>query len=213
MNDLLAALLVSIVLLDFVALGSSRVVAVIRACAMQGVVLAGVPLLAHPHPGGHVVLIAIGTLVVKGFVVPWLLMRAIRNVTIRREVEPLIGFTASLLLGALGAGAGLLFSSSLPLAPQHAHTNIVPAAFATVFTGFLILTTRKKAITQVVGYMLLENGIFLFGLLLLDAMPFLVEVGVLLDLVVGVFVMGIILHRIQRTFSTMDTMRFSTLRE
>jgi hydrogenase-4 component E len=172
-----------------------------------------VPLLAHPHPGGHVVLIAIGTLVVKGFVVPWLLMRAIRNVTIRREVEPLIGFTASLLLGALGAGAGLLFSSSLPLAPQHAHTNIVPAAFATVFTGFLILTTRKKAITQVVGYMLLENGIFLFGLLLLDAMPFLVEVGVLLDLVVGVFVMGIILHRIQRTFSTMDTMRFSTLRE
>jgi hydrogenase-4 component E len=213
MNDALDGLLVLIVLLDFVALGSSRVVAVIRACGLQGIVLAAVPMLAYPELGGHVLLIAAGTLLVKGFVVPWLLMRAIRNVTIRREVEPLIGFTASLLLGGLGAGLGLVFSSNLPLAPEHAHTQIVPAAFATVFTGFLILTTRKKAVTQVAGYMLLENGIFLFGLLLIDAMPFLVEIGALLDLVVGVFVMGIILHQIQRTFSTIDTMLFSTLRE
>ena len=90
---------------------------------------------------------------------------------------------------------------------------IVPAAFATVFAGFLMLTTRQKAITQVVGYMFLDNGIFLFGLLLIEALPILVELGVLLDLVVGVFVMGIIMHRIQRTFSTIDTARFSTLKE
>lgn len=213
MNHTLDGLLVLVVLLDFFALGTSRVTAVIRASALQGVVLAGVTLASLPQLSGHALLIAAGSLLVKGMLVPWMLMRAIRDVTIRREVEPLIGFTASLLLGGLGAGLALVFSSSLPLAPEHARTQLVPAAFATVFTGFLILTTRQKAIMQVVGYLFLENGIFLFGLLLVEAMPFLVELGVLLDVVVGVFVMGIILHRIQRTFSTLDTAQFSTLKE
>ncbi len=213
MTHELDALLVLVVLLDLFALGTSRVMALIRVSAIQGVVLAGVVLLVHPQITGHVVLIATGSLLAKGIAVPAMLMRAIRDVTIRREVEPLIGFTASLLLGGLGAGLALVFSSSLPLAPNHQQSLLVPAAFATVFTGFLILTTRHKAITQVVGYLFLENGIFLFGMLLLDAMPFLVELGVLLDVLVGVFVMGIILHRIQRTFSTIDTTRFSALKE
>jgi hydrogenase-4 component E len=213
MNHTLDSLLVLIVLLDFFALGTSRVSAVIRACALQGVVLAVPPLLVHGPLHAHMVAVAAGTLLAKGFAVPWLLMRAIRDVAIRREVEPLISFTASLLLGGVGAGLALVFSSSLPLAPEHQHTQIVPAAFATVFTGFLILTTRKKAITQVVGYMILDNGIFLFGLLLIGRMPVFVELGVLLDLLVGVFVAGIIMHRIQQTFSTIDTTRFSTLKE
>ena len=87
----------------------------------------------------------------------------------------------------------------------HSQTLIVPAAFSTVLTGFLLLTTRIKAITQVLGYLVLENGIFMFGMLLLEAMPFLVEVGVLLDLFVGVFVMGIIIHHINREFASIDT--------
>jgi len=201
------------VLLDLFALGTSRVMALIRVSAIQGMVLAGVTLLVHPQITGHVVLIAAGSLLAKGIAVPAMLMRAIRDVTIRSEVEPLIGFTASMLLGGLGAGLALVFSSNLPLAPIHQKSLLVPAAFATVFAGFLILTTRRKAITQVVGYLFLENGIFLFGLLLLDAMPFLVEIGVLLDVLVGVFVMGILLHHIQATFSTIDTARFSTLKE
>lgn len=213
MNHTLDGLLVLVVLLNFFALGTSRVMAVIRASALQGVVLAGVTLLVHPQISGHTMLIAAASLLVKGFAVPAMLMRSIRDVTIRREVEPLIGFTASLLLGGLGAGLALVFSSSLPLAPEHGSTQIVPAAFATVFTGFLILTTRQKAITQVVGFLFLENGIFLFGLLLVEAMPFVVELGVLLDVLVGVFVMGIILHRIQRTFSTINTAQLSTLKE
>ena len=70
-------------------------------------------------------------------------------------------------------------------------------AVATVWTGFLLLTTRRKAIMQVLGYLLLENGIFMFGLLLLEAIPFLVEIGVLLDLFTAVFVMGIIINHLQ----------------
>ena len=89
----------------------------------------------------------------------------------------------------------------------------MPASLATVLTGFLVLTTRRKAITQVVGYLVLENGIFIFGLLLVEAMPFLVEIGVLLDLFVGVFVMGIIIDHINREFSSLDTEHLTSLRE
>jgi hydrogenase-4 component E len=76
-----------------------------------------------------------------------------------------------------------------------------------------MLTTRRKAIMQVLGYLLLENGIFLFGLLLLEAMPFLVEAGVLLDLFTGVFVMGIIIHHISREFTSISTEYLSELKE
>jgi hydrogenase-4 component E len=213
MNQTLDGLLVLVVLLDFFVLGSSRVRAVIQATALQGVLLAVMPLLVHPDVPAHLVLVAAVTLLVKGFVIPLALMRAIRDVTIRREVEPLVGFTTSLLLGAAGTGFALLLAGSMPLIPAHAETRLVPASFATVFTGFLVLTTRQKAVLQVIGYMILENGIFVFGLLLIDPLPLLVELGVLLDLVVGVFVMGIVLHRIQRTFSTINTARLSSLRE
>ena len=78
----------------------------------------------------------------------------------------------------------------------------VAASFATILTGFFLITTRIKAITQVLGYLVLENGIYIFGVLLLEATPFLVEVGVLLDLFVAIFVMGIIINHISREFTS-----------
>ncbi|HEX7604258.1 MAG TPA: hypothetical protein VF316_21720, partial [Polyangiaceae bacterium] len=101
----------------------------------------------------------------------------------------------------------------LPLAPQHARSILVPAALATVTSGFLVIATRRKAITQVAGYLVLENGVFVMGLGLLEAMPFLVEVGILLDLFVAIFVMGIILHHVSREFASLDTGRLSDLKE
>jgi hydrogenase-4 component E len=88
-----------------------------------------------------------------------------------------------------------------------------PASLSTVLVGFLIMATRVKAITQVIGFLVLENGIFIFGLLLLDAMPFRVEAGVLLDLFVAIFVMGIIIHRIGREFASVDTQELSMLKD
>jgi len=73
--------------------------------------------------------------------------------------------------------------------------------------------TRRKAITQVVGYLILENGIFIFGILLSEAMPLMVEAGFLLDMMVGIFVMGIVINQINREFSTMNTERLSALKE
>jgi hydrogenase-4 component E len=82
-----------------------------------------------------------------------------------------------------------------------------------VLTGFIVLTTRRKALTQVVGYLTLENGIFVFGLTLIEAMPFLVEVGILLDVLVAVFVMGVVVEHIVREFSSLGGDELTELRE
>ena len=89
----------------------------------------------------------------------------------------------------------------------------MPGAFATVVSGFLLLMGRTKAISQVCGYLILENGIYLFGLLLIRSTPLIVEAGILLDLTVAVFVIGIIVDRIQREFDTLDTRKLTSLRE
>jgi hydrogenase-4 component E len=210
---ILNSLLVLVVLLNFPMLGSSRMQAVIRTVALQGFLLGLMPLFGHNQIRWELLVICLLTMAIKGAFIPWLLIRALREVRIQREVSPVLGFTPSILLGGLGTGLAVLFANTLPLAPNQANTLILPASFSTVLTGFLILTTRQKAITQVVGYLTLENGIFIFGLLLLDAMPFLVETGVLLDLSVGVFVMGIILRYIQRTFSSLEATPLATVRE
>lgn len=208
-----ASLLVIVLLLNFFVLGTSRLRTVINASAAQGVALGVLALLVYPRIDVEIVLVAVGAALIKGLVIPWMLHRAMRDAAIRREVEPLIGFVPSLLLCAVGTGAALVFSSTLPLAPQHQGSLLVPASLATVLTGFLVLTTRRKAINQVVGYLVLENGIYIMGLTLLEAMPFLVEIGVLLDLFVAIFVMGIILNHINREFGSMDTARLSALKE
>lgn len=215
MTQFLDPLLILALALNFVALGVSRIRAVINAVALQGVLLGFLPLFFHAHGeiGLRALLLMGATIALKGYVIPSLLFRAMREAQIQHEVAPFINFMSSLLLGAVGTGLAIVFSSTLPLTPEHSNLLIVPASFSTVWTGFLLLTTRKKAITQVLGYLLLENGIFLFGLLLLEAMPFLVEVGVLLDLFTGVFVMGIIIHHISREFSSISTEYLTELKE
>jgi hydrogenase-4 component E len=206
-------LLVGILLLNLFFLGTSRIRALIQAAALQGVVLGVMPLLIHGRVDWNTGLIAAATIVLKGSVIPGMLRRALREAQIKREVEPLIGLVPTMLLGALGTLLSIAFASGLPLAPEHQNLLVVPASFSTVLTGFLLLTTRSKAITQAIGYLVLENGIFIFGLLLLEAMPFLVELGVLLDLFVGIFVVSIIIHHINREFASLDTRRLASLKE
>jgi hydrogenase-4 component E len=117
------------------------------------------------------------------------------------------------LLGGVATGLAILFAGTLPLLESNGGALLVPTSFATVLTGFLVLTTRRKALTQVVGYLTLENGIFVFGLTLIEAMPFLVEAGVLLDVLVGVFVMGVVVDHIARDFSSLSRDELTELRE
>jgi hydrogenase-4 component E len=213
MSQLFDVLIILAVALNFVALGVSRIRVVIYAVALQGVLLGTFPLFVHPQVGLRVLLLVVVTIVLKGRVIPSFLVHAMREADIQHEVKPVVGFISSLLLGAIGTGLAMIYSDTLPLAAEHADLLLVPASFSTVWTGFLMLTSRRKAIMQVLGFLLLENGILLFGLLLLEAMPFLVEAGVLLDLFTGVFVMGIIIHHISREFASISTEYLAELKE
>ena len=206
--------------LNLMALGSSRIPSLIRAMSVQGVVLGVMPLLIEHLFGWEamlhhwpVLLVAVATITVKGIVIPRLLNRAMRAANIDRDMEPLVGYVPSILLGAGGTIAAMALARSLPLLPEHSGSLLVPGALAAVLTGFVLLIGRTKAISQVCGYLILENGIYLFGLLLIHATPLLVEAGILLDLTVGVFVIGIIVDHIQRAFDSLDTRKLTVLRE
>jgi len=199
--------------LNLVALGTSRLQSLIRMAALQGMVLGVMPLLIETEARGMVVLVAVATVVIKGLVIPALLRRAMRAANIDRDLHPLIGFLPSLLLGAAGMIGAVVLAHRLPLLPEHRESLLVAGSLASVFTGLLLLIGRSKAISQVCGYLVLENGIYLFGLLLIHSVPLLVEGGILLDLTVGVFITGIILDRIQRAFDSLDTRKLTVLRE
>ncbi len=199
-------------LINLVMLGSSRLIFSIRAVAAQGVILGILPGLIHPF-SGHLAAITAGIILAKGILIPYLISDAVRKAQIRREFEPFLGYVPTLLLGAVFTALSFAFAEKLPLAPEHKDLLFVPAAIATLLTGFLLLTTRRKAISQVIGYLVMENGIFIFGMLLTEAMPVMVEAGALLDLLVGIFVMGIVINHISREFSSLDTSRLRTLKE
>lgn len=200
--------------LNLLALGTSRLPALIRVMSAQGVILGVMPvILEYHHLDWRLLLVALATVAGKGLLIPALLRHAMRTAQIDRELDPLIGFVPSLLLGAAAAIAALALVQMLPLLPEHRDSLLVPGALATVFTGFILMVGRNKAISQVCGYLILENGIYLFGLLLIKTMPLLVEGGVLLDLTVGVFIIGIIVDRIQRAFDSLDTRKLTALHE
>lgn len=213
MNHALDLLVGLVMGLNLLALGSGRLPSLIRAVSLQGVALGVMPMLMEPEVRWHVALVALATVTGKGIVIPALLRRAMRAANIDREILPFVGFVPSLLLGAAGTIAAMAFAHELPLLPEQTGSLLVPGALASIFTGFVLLIGRSKAIAQVSGYLILENGIYLFGLLLIHAMPLMVEAGILLDLTVGVFIFGIIVDRIQREFDSIDTRKLTTLRE
>ncbi len=198
--------LVLVTLTNFMILGTSRLTTCIRATALQGLLLGALPLALIPRWSLHIVALAAGSAIVKSLVLPWLLRRAIREASVRREIEPRIGFAASLVLGTATVAIAFGVAQRLPL-PESPSELLVPVALATVMMGFLALTTRTKAVMQVVGYLMLENGIYLFGLTSAERVPFLVEVGVLLDVFVGVFIMGIVVFHINREFDAISSTR------
>ncbi len=209
----LNTILIGIILIDFFLLATGRLSAFIKAAALQGAVL-GVTIIfiADGKPSWHAALLAFGLVGLKGFIIPRLLFRAIRQAKIRREVEPLMGFTASLLIGILIVFFAFWLAARLPLPMPAPAPLLVPAAFTTLMIGLLIIVSRTKALTQVVGYLVMENGIFLFGLTLAEGMPLLVEIGILLDVFVAVFVMGIAIYHINRAFDDIDAEKMTMLR-
>ena len=210
MRDAAQIVLLLVVLSDLAILGTSRLSSCIRGLAAQGFLLGLLPVLIAPQLSVHAVSLAVGTVIVKAVAPPWFLAWAIREAAVRREIEPIVGFVASQLLGALAVALAFAIASRLPL-PVMQQPLLVPVSLATLIIGFIVLTTRRKALVQVVGYLILENGIYLFGLTQTESVPFLLELGVLLDIFVGVFIMGIVVFHINREFDSLDSTRLTEL--
>lgn len=200
-------------LTNLVMLGLSELGACIRTVAVQGILLGLFTLIAREDAlTARLVILGIVSMGVKGFVFPFLLSRDIREAKVRREVEPYVGYAASIMIGLAMLGASMWIAARLPaLTPTNA-SFVIPVAFSMVFTGLFLVISRKKALTQVIGYLVFENGIYMFGIFAAGEIPVLVELGVLLDVFVAVFVMGIAIHHINREFDHIDTDRLSSLK-
>ncbi len=214
MNSWIDSIMVCIVLMDLLLVASSRLSACIRIVAFQGITVAFLPFIVNANPLlARTLLFVVATITLKGFVFPWLLFRALRAANVRREIEPLVGYSVSILISILIFMVSMWLGNRLPMPRPVFSTLIVPVSFATILCGFFIIVSRTKALSQVLGYLVIENGIYVFGMALLVEQPFLVELAILLDIFVAVFVMGIAIFHISREFDHMDTQYLSQLKD
>jgi len=213
-NDVVEMVLICIVLTNFALLGSSRLSACIRLVALQGVLLGFLTLLARESAlSVRAPVLALTSTGLKGVAFPWLLSRALRDADVRREVEPFVGQSLSLVLGTLALAASLWLAARLPQPNPALSPLVVPVAFFTILMGLFLIVSRKTALSQVLGYLVMENGIYAFGVGVVEGTPMLVELGVLLDLLVAVLVMGIVVFHIGREFDHIDTDQLTVLRD
>ena len=215
--ELFQSVMVALVCVNLAYLAITRLRTLTRLTAVQGALLALVPLLfAGPETGvghGHAMLLSLAVFAIKGVGFPWLLARTLSRLEVNPVVEPYLGFNLSLLAGVSGLLFSLWLETRLPFPPGLFPPLLFPAALTTIFAGLTLVVARKKALTQVIGYLGAENGIFLLGTPLSGQGSVWLELSVLLDVFVAVFVMGIAIHHINKTFESIDVGRFCSLRD
>jgi len=195
---------------DLVMLGVSRMRHLIALSAAQGLLLGIVTWAVSSGAEGIVLAGAVAGL--KGGVFPWMLWRTMRRLGGKEIVEPFMGLGTSVLAGLVGLGLAFWLNGRLELSVD-VPALFMPAALTTILAGLILIVLRHKALTQIVGYLVMENGIFVFGAPLAGHDAVWIELAVLLDLFVAIFVMGIAIHHISRTFDSIDVDRFCSLRD
>ena len=190
---------------------SSRMLHLIRIVALQGILLGILPLLMNPG-FSHWQLAAVN-LTVKGIILPLLLLRAMKRAAVKRELEPWIGYAESLGVVLLLSALAFYLWIRCAVTPAGVPILAAPVAFTTMITGIFITIARKKALTQVIGFLIFENGITVFGMGMGVECGLLVELGIMLDVLVLVFVMGIAMFHINREFAHIDADRLNHLSE
>jgi hydrogenase-4 component E len=213
---LMAAL---VLVLQIAAVGQRWLVSSIRIFAVQSFLLAAIAgIIAYFNHASHIYVAVFLTLVLKAGLLPWLLEGLVKKIRIRREIEPLINAPLSILI------AGCLTLVAYVVAASFYHPeestgraalghNTLAVAIALFLIGFFTMLNRRKALTQVLGLLSLENGLFLAAISLTYGMPLVVELGIFFDVLVGVLVLGILVFRIREAFDSMDVSKLRKLRE
>jgi hydrogenase-4 component E len=185
----------------------------IRLFALQSLLLAGIAsIVAFFHNATHVYLVAVLTIIGKVVFLPWLLNRQVRRIQIVQEIEPLLNATASMLL--CGGLTLLGYIVARPFTSlERLGNNTLGIAVTLLLTGFFLMFNRRKAISQVLALLTVENGVMLAAVALTSyGMPLVVELGIFFDVMVAVMVLGILVYRIRETFASMDVSKLSQLR-
>jgi hydrogenase-4 component E len=214
MDSPIEIMMILLVLSDMALLGLSRLRTCISIVSFQGMLLGGLALVTQfGSLTPRLIMIAAASFVIKGFVFPYLLKRGIREAGTLHESEPFIGYITSVLAGVAMLGISLWLGARLPLlAAGSGNYLVVPAALTTLFTGLFLIIARRNALNQCLGYIIMENGIYTFGIFSVVEIPLLVELGILLDVFVAVFVMGIAIYHINREFDHLDSHRLNVLK-
>ncbi len=185
----------------------------IRLFALQSLMLAAIAgIIAYFHNATHVYWVAGLTLIGKVYFLPRLLNRLVRRIQIEQEIEPLLNATASMVL--CGALTLLGYIVARPFTSlERLGNNTLAVAITLLLTGFFLMFNRRKAITQVLALLTVENGVMLAAVALTTyGMPLVVELGIFFDVMVAVMVLGILVYRIRETFASMDVGKLSQLK-
>ena len=208
-DSILAMALLSI-LFSF---GSSRLPTLIKVLAFQGIVVSIVPLFFEFDLTTGGIIFTIITLMIRGIIIPACIYYAVTRVGIHREVEPIVGYHASMLAGLVLIVAAAFVSPKFNLPQASGHALLLPTAISLLSAGMFLLMARRNAIAMVLGYIMMENGIYLVGTGFSVSTHHIVEFGILLDVLAGVMIMAIILQNIKHEFDDVDTSLLRTLKE
>ena len=209
--NLLAALLL---LLAFAMLTQRRIVSLINLFAAQGFVLViSTLVVAYSTSQSHLYYSALLTLVLKVLLLPWIMHRLIRALNVRWDVEPLINIPATMLIGIVLVI--FAFNLAAPIS-QFAGTitkSTLGIATASILLSFLMMITRRKAVSQVIGFLAMENGLFFAATSTTYGMPMVVELGIALDVLVATLIFGVFFFHIRETFESLDIHHLEKLKE
>jgi len=208
-------LLASMILLtSFIILAQDRVIPLIKTFAWQGTLLALTTLIVGIDTGsGHLLFAATLTLCLKGPLIPWMLHRLVVRLDLSRERQP-GGHPVAVLLGA-GALVIFCYHIVVPIVSRSelATRNVLAVSMAVVLLGMLQMISRHRAITQVIGFMAMENGLFFAAVAATQGMPMVVELGIAFDVLVAAILFGVIFFQIRDTFESLDVDRLNQLSE
>jgi hydrogenase-4 component E len=209
--NLFAAILL---LLAFAMLAQRRVVSLVNLFAAQGLVLAlSTAVVAYTTQQPHLYESAALTVALKVALLPWLLHRLVRRLDVRWEFEGLINIPATMLIGIVL----VVFSFNLALPISQLASTVTRAtlanAMASVMLAYLMMITRRKAIPQVIGFLAMENGLFFAATSATYGMPMVVELGVALDVLVGMLILGVFFFQIREQFDSLDLAHLEKLKE
>ena len=208
-------------LLSFVLLGltillivRTRLEGQVRVFGLQSFVLAVLSLLIALYAGSLELLgVGVALILVKVVIIPRVLNRAVTKIGIVRVAAPYLGTAPALLICALLTIVAFYVMSPVAASNPLPTANAMPLAFAGVLVGFFIMVNRRRAVTQILGFLMLENGIFLLALLATYGVPFIVEMGVFLDVLVAVLIMEVFVYHIKDNFDSIDVGELGRLKE